>query len=540
MDKTSIDRELLHSTRTTSLINTSDLTDINDASYDKDMKYSQNESSNQLSQSAVTSIFTSWQFIFNELIAQNRRLDEKIDQLEKTCHQNPNNQNERLNIAEKQMKDLHIENNQLKNQFDNHMKQCNTYSNNNQVSEEHDNQARLNKLEETNNHLNTCIVQLNIRLNNNEIQTSKFDKENKELKEKMKLLQEQSRQQLENSQEFIDLCLTQLNDQAKTIGELEKRMKKLDKQIVNDVYTSETKQILKTISCVADFVDNDPNHKLNNSTIINSQTVYDDREPSDVTIQINRNEISNDESFYMSNSMISDGQKQETVIPDKIERVLQTIQQYNDRSLMDLRRQELTDQDMKIVVQNIQINTQCERLWLDYNKITSIGLSILANGLNNNNNTLQQLSLSNNNISDDGIHSLVKSLSTHNHSLKELHLGHNKITDEGIKYLAEMLKTNQTLTHLYLQKNDITDNGIRILADVIEKYNSTIESLSLYSNKLLSDLSVHFLLQMIRNHRSLKKIYVYDCNLSQTGKNRLLSAQQSKQNFKVYVNSLND
>ncbi|CAF4427979.1 unnamed protein product, partial [Adineta steineri] len=103
-----------------------------------------------------------------------------------------------------------------------------------------------------------------------------------------------------------------------------------------------------------------------------------------------------------------------TVLPDKIEKVLQKIQQYNDRSLMDLRRQELTDQDMKIVVQNIQINTQCERLWLDYNKITSIGLSILANGLNNNNNTLQQLSLSNNAISDDGIHSLVKSLATHN------------------------------------------------------------------------------------------------------------------------------
>ncbi|CAF0728003.1 unnamed protein product [Adineta steineri] len=509
MEKTSIDRELLHSTRTTSLINTSDLTDMSDASYDRDMKYSQNESSNQLSQSAVTSIFTSWQFIFNELIIQNRRLDEKIDQLEKTCYQNPNNQNERLNIAEKQMKDLHIGNNQLKNQFDNHTKHCNTFANNNQVSEEQDNQARLNKLEETNNHLNTCLVQLNIRLNNNEIQTNKFDKENKELKEKMKLLQEQSRQQLETSQEFIDLCLTQLNDQAKTIGELEKRMKKLDKQIVNDVYTSETKQISKTISCVADFVDNDPNHKLNNSTIINNQTVYDDREPS------------------------------ETVLPDKIEKVLQKIQQYNDRSLMDLRRQELTDQDMKVVVQNVQINTQCERLWLDYNKITSIGLSILANGLNNT-NTLQQLSLSNNNISDDGIHPLVKSLATHNHSLKELHLGHNKITDEGIKYLAEMLKTNQTLTHLYLQKNDITDNGIRILADVIEKYNSTIESLSLYSNKLLSDLSVHFLLQMIRNHRSLKKIYVYDCNLSQTGKNRLLSAQQSKQNFKVYVNSLND
>ncbi|CAF3685679.1 unnamed protein product, partial [Adineta steineri] len=322
-------------------------------------------------------------------------------------------------------------------------------------------------------------------------------------------LQEQSRQQLETSQEFIDLCLTQLNDQAKTIGELEKRMKKLDKQITSDVYTSETKQILKTISCVADFVDNDPNHKLNNSTVINNQTEYDDREPSGATI------------------------------PDKIEKVLQKIQQYNDRSLMDLRRQELTDQDMKIVVQNIHINTQCERLWLDYNKITSIGLSILASGLNNN-NTLQQLSLSNNAISDDGIHSLVKSLATHNNSLKELHLGHNKITDEGIEYLAEMLKTNQTLTHLYLQKNDITDNGIRILADVIEKYNSTIESLSLYSNKLLSDLSVHFLLQMIRNHRSLKKVYIYDCNLSQTGKNRLLSAQQSKQNFKVYVNSLND
>jgi Ran GTPase-activating protein (RanGAP) involved in mRNA processing and transport len=215
------------------------------------------------------------------------------------------------------------------------------------------------------------------------------------------------------------------------------------------------------------------------------------------------------------------------------------IQRYDDRSIVDLRRQGLTDQDMEIVVQEAMINKQCKHLRLGSNRITSIGVSILADALKNN-NTLQQLSLYDNDISDDSVYSLAKVLSIKNNKLNVLNLGNNRITNQGMKHLAQMIRTNRTLTDLYLQQNAISDEGVQILANAIENHNATIEYLSLESNKLLTDLSVDFLLQMIRNHRSLKRLYVFDCNLSETGKKRLIKAQQVKPNFKVYVNSFDD
>ncbi len=227
------------------------------------------------------------------------------------------------------------------------------------------------------------------------------------------------------------------------------------------------------------------------------------------------------------------------ITQDRNTTLKEKIHRYDDRSIVDLTSQGLTDRDMEIVVQEAMINKQCKQLQLGFNRITSIGVSILVDALKSN-NTLQQLSLRNNDISDDGVRSLAKVLSINNNTLNALDLGHNRITNEGMKHLAQMIKRNRTLTDLYLPKNAISDEGVQILADAIENHNSTIEYLSLYSNKLLTDLSVDFLLQMIRNHRSLKKLDVFDCNLSETGKKRLMKAQELKTNFKVCVNSYFD
>ncbi len=204
-------------------------------------------------------------------------------------------------------------------------------------------------------------------------------------------------------------------------------------------------------------------------------------------------------------------------------------QSYNSVCLDEM---ELIDQDMEIIVKEAIINKQCNFLSLQSNKITSIGASILAESLNNN-TTLETLYLRDNYISDDGVESLVHILTSHPNVVKTLVLQKNKITDKGAKYLAQMLEVNQTLTWLYLGENEISNEGVRMISKAIETHNKTLEMLVLSSNKLLTDLSVDYLLSMIRNNQSLKKLWIDDCNLSNTGKQRLENVQQSKKDFYV-------
>jgi Ran GTPase-activating protein (RanGAP) involved in mRNA processing and transport len=214
------------------------------------------------------------------------------------------------------------------------------------------------------------------------------------------------------------------------------------------------------------------------------------------------------------------------------------IQQEKNHSKIYLYQQNLTDRDMEIIIKQAIDKKQCKELYLGSNKFTSIGVSILADALNNNNQILESLWLYDNQVCDDGVYSLVKALSMNNKTLKKLDLGNTKITNVSVKHLAQMLKINKTLTHLYLNQNEIADNGIRILASTIQNHNTTIEVLHLSENKLLTDECVDSLLSMIKHNQSLKVLRVYDCSLSEKSKERLNTLAKSKKNFEIYPYNL--
>ena len=194
----------------------------------------------------------------------------------------------------------------------------------------------------------------------------------------------------------------------------------------------------------------------------------------------------------------------------------------------------LIDQDMKIVVKQAVVDKQCQLLSLQSSKITSLGVLMLAEALNNN-QTLETLYLSNSHISDHGVRFLVDALSTSRNTLKTLVLQQNEITNQGVQYLAQMLQTNATLLWLYLGENQISDDGVRMLAGALTNGNTTLEMLVLSSNKFLTDRSVDYLLPMIKNNNSLKKLWMENCNLSQHGKKALAKIQQEKKDFYVRV-----
>jgi chromosome segregation ATPase len=201
-----------------------------------------------------------------------------VFQLEKQFHQCLNDQNDRLNTAQVQIKEVHTENVQMKKQFDEQIIRCNELQTYNQSLKEQlnqsekrcqqENQPCTRQLEETNNRLNACIIQLNVRLNSNEIQMKKFEDEHKRLKEQVNLLEKQSLQQhrnlvrpLKDSNDRMNLCFRQFNDRSKKSEEVQIEIKQLKEQSIHhkphvNNYKADSKSQKVTI------VQNDEKHNM--------------------------------------------------------------------------------------------------------------------------------------------------------------------------------------------------------------------------------------------------------------------------------------
>jgi len=208
----------------------------------------------------------------------------------------------------------------------------------------------------------------------------------------------------------------------------------------------------------------------------------------------------------------------------------QFIAKSPSNSPIQLRTEQLLNHDMKMIVQQAIIEKKCTELWLYNTHLSPQGALILSNGLYNN-ITLTKLYLNDNCISDRGVHALARVLSINNSTLKELYLARNGITSTGAKYLAEMLNTNRTLTTLSLFGNRIDDDGSKYLTHVLSYYNTTLECLYLSGNHFMTDTTVDYFIKMFKHNRSLKKLHLFNCNLSAIGKTKLREEIQTRNYF---------
>ena len=207
------------------------------------------------------------------------------------------------------------------------------------------------------------------------------------------------------------------------------------------------------------------------------------------------------------------------------------IDQYQPCSAIQLDKQQLTDADIKIVVQQAIVGKRCRSLSLAFNGLTAKGASYLADALCNN-TTLHELWLYNNHVSDAGVHYLAKAL-TVNKTLQKIGLAANDITNAGVPPLVEMVKKNSTLSMLGLAMNKIGDHGVQMLTNALAQQNTSIEVLALDRNELVGDSSVDPLIHMIKCNRSMKELWINGCSLSAKGQKKLQAAAESKKNFKV-------
>jgi len=224
-------------------------------------------------------------------------------------------------------------------------------------------------------------------------------------------------------------------------------------------------------------------------------------------------------------------QRSKQIVTYQNEKLEQIIADSSSHSTLKLNQMNLTDSDIEFLVQQPIVNKQTTILWLIHNEISCRGAQLLSHVLFNNIH-LQELWLTNNHLTDQGIYHLSKSLSV-NSTLTKLGIASNEITNVGISYLVQMLKKNRTLTMIALANNEIGDEGIQLLSNTLAYYNSTLEILTLNRNPSITDRSIHSIVNMINKNKTIKQIWLNNCNLSQSGITKLNSFAQTKPSLKL-------
>ncbi|XP_078087476.1 NACHT, LRR and PYD domains-containing protein 3-like [Mustelus asterias] len=185
---------------------------------------------------------------------------------------------------------------------------------------------------------------------------------------------------------------------------------------------------------------------------------------------------------------------------------------------------------------------KCEGLRLSYNNLGDSGVKLLSAALRKPDCKIQKLDLSDNAITHSCAEDLASAVST-NRSLIFLELSHNDLGDSGVKLLSEALRNpNCKIQGLNLCDNILTDACAEDLTSALSK-NWIMKDLDLGWNKL-GDSGVKVLSEALRNPNcKLRKLHLYENDLTDSGAEDLASALSSKQSLthlNLHVNSFTD
>ncbi|CAF2763774.1 unnamed protein product [Rotaria sp. Silwood2] len=207
---------------------------------------------------------------------------------------------------------------------------------------------------------------------------------------------------------------------------------------------------------------------------------------------------------------------------DKLEQLIYT--QGHD---MDLKRQELIDNDIPIVIQRAIIDKKCSYLNLRSNKITEEGAQCLAKVLQSH-TSLSMLQIAENKVGDGGVHLIAQALYKNTH-LNFLDLTNNNIKHKGAQSLAEALRANSTLESLYIGANQIGDSGAQCFSAAL-KHNTTLKTLSLDITGV-TDNGTIYLAEMLTTNTNLTNLYLDNNNLTNSGRLGIFVGKRRKRRY---------
>jgi hypothetical protein len=188
------------------------------------------------------------------------------------------------------------------------------------------------------------------------------------------------------------------------------------------------------------------------------------------------------------------------------------------------------DQGVEMLCQMLQNNHSIKTLTLgpmDAIEVASVGLMLEMNS------TLENLTLASKNDADgDTLKVLLQPLTCDdgnqllNKSIKKLHLFGTWMGREGAKVVAQMLLTNDSITHLTIAAgNSLKPLGVCTILESLEK-NETLHTLDLRGCKgVEGDDVLAKVMDLLRINPWLKKIDLRDTQLEQDGHVAQVNAQ---------------
>ncbi len=182
--------------------------------------------------------------------------------------------------------------------------------------------------------------------------------------------------------------------------------------------------------------------------------------------------------------------------PDTLIRLTESLAGNTVLTKLELVKSPLGSTGVSILADGIKQNNSLTCLCFFDNKIDCDGAITLANAIRNKNNFVS-LVIKANYVRDNGAIAMAEVL-RENKSLKCLDLMSNGITDVGAAHLAKAIEINTTLKEIVLSGNPITDQGGLCIAKSLEK-NSTLKQIQLITEAIGDIVAKEFISVLATN-----------------------------------------
>ena len=131
--------------------------------------------------------------------------------------------------------------------------------------------------------------------------------------------------------------------------------------------------------------------------------------------------------------------------------------------------------------------------------------------ISNINNNHERIDL--NSSSTNSTVSLLSSTKLHTLNPRRLEIYSTPLTNDCIQYLCILLTNNKTIQELVINAHSISDKGVTNICQALE-HNSTLTSLVLYNNPLITSTSGQALSHLLLNNSSLVELDLMYTSLS--------------------------
>ena len=171
-----------------------------------------------------------------------------------------------------------------------------------------------------------------------------------------------------------------------------------------------------------------------------------------------------------------------------------------------------------------RVNWDSDSIYLWYP--SAVDCEEVISKLNNNHTKIE--------LNRSSTHSTVVLLSSpklYTLTLRTLGIYNTPLPHDCIQYLCQLLTNNKSIQQLYIRYHSISDRGVADICEVLEQ-NSTITSLDLSYNPLITSASAQALSHLLLNNSTLSKLDLSETSLSSESVLLLLQSLSANKNMK--------